>query len=149
MPHLAPGTRFIEPCAGEGYLVDHLKRAGHVLVGAFDLPDHDARTKRYDVDGADCFITNPPWSRQALHEIIINLSDQAPAWLLIDADWLSTRQAAPYLPRLRHIAVIGRVKWIPDSPFTGKDNAAWTLFDRPRSNGQIHFVGRDDFKKAA
>ena len=24
LPHLAPATRFIEPCAGDGALIDHL-----------------------------------------------------------------------------------------------------------------------------
>ena len=31
--YLRPETHFIEPCAGDGCLVGHLKRAGHVLVG--------------------------------------------------------------------------------------------------------------------
>jgi hypothetical protein len=128
---LKPRTRFVEPCAGAGHLTGHLKRAGHILAGAYDLPD-DARTKRYDVRGADCFITNPPWTRPTLHELIINLSDQAPAWLLIDADWVHTRQSIPFLPRLRKIISIGRVRWTPDSPFDGKDNCCWCLFDPPR-----------------
>ena len=46
LEHLAPQTQFIEPCVGNGSLVEHLKRAGHVLVGAYDLPD-DARTTHY------------------------------------------------------------------------------------------------------
>jgi hypothetical protein len=37
LPCLRPETHFIEPCAGDGYLIGHLKRAGHVLVGAYDL----------------------------------------------------------------------------------------------------------------
>ena len=63
LSYLDPQTRFIEPCVGEGFLVGYLKRAGHLLVSAYDLP-HDARTKRYPEasDGA-IFITNPPWSR--------------------------------------------------------------------------------------
>jgi hypothetical protein len=146
LAHLAPGTRFIEPCAGEAYLIGHLKRAGHVLIGAYDLPD-DARVKRYaEIEDGVVFVTNPPWRRDVLHPIIVNLSDQAPAWLLLDADWAHTRQSVPFLPRLRTIISVGRVKWIPDSPFTGKDNAAWHLFDRPRPDGQapIHFIGRTD-----
>ena len=47
---LKPRTQFVEPCAGAGHLTGHLKRAGHILAGAYDLPD-DARTKRYDVRG--------------------------------------------------------------------------------------------------
>jgi hypothetical protein len=72
--------RFIEPCVGNGVLAGHLKRAGHVLVGAYDLPT-DARTHRYDVNGADCFLTNPPyWGMpwRDLHALISYLSDLAP-----------------------------------------------------------------------
>ena len=122
-----------------------------MLVGAYDLPD-DARVKRYDVsEPGIVFITNPPWRRDVLHPIIVNLSDQAPTWLLIDAGWVHTRQSAPYLPRLRTIVSVGRVKWIKDSPFTGKDDCAWHLFDLPRPDERaaIHFIGRADMRRAA
>ena len=58
------------------------------------------------------FITNPPWSRAVLHDLIEHLSDQAPTWLLFDADWVHTRQSVPYLNRLRRIVSVGRLKWI-------------------------------------
>ena len=151
LPHLKPGTRFVEPCCGDGHLVGHLKRAGHVLVGAYDLPD-DARVKRYDeAKPGIAFITNPPWRRDLLHPIIVNLANQAPTWLLIDAGWAHTRQSAPYVPRLRAIVSVGRVKWIKDSPFTGKDDCAWHLFDRPQPYGIAitHFIGRADTRRAA
>jgi hypothetical protein len=139
---LDPETRFIEPCVGEGVLVGHLKRAGHVLVSAYDLP-HDARTKRYPkASDGEIFITNPPWARSVLHEIIVNLSSQAPTWLLLDADWMHTRQSIPFMPRLRAIVSVGRLKWIPGSPHTGKDNVAWILFDRPDDRANIRFIGR-------
>ena len=66
LPYLRPETHFIEPCAGDGYLVGHLKRAGHVLVGAYGLP-HDARMKSYPEaeDDGVVFVTNPPWARSA------------------------------------------------------------------------------------
>lgn len=146
LPHLAPCTRFIEPCCGAGYLVGHLKRAGHTLAAAFDLP-HDARVKRYaEAQPGVIFITNSPWRRDVLHPIIVNLSDQAPTWLLLDSDWVHTKRSVPYLPRLRTIISIGRVRWIPGSPYDGKDNCAWHLFDRPQPDGQapIHFIGRTD-----
>ena len=115
LPYLDPETRFIEPCAGEGVLVGHLKRAGHVLLSAYDLPD-DARTKRYSEACSDViFVTNPPWARDVLHPLIVNLSNQAPTWLLIDADWMHTRQSIPFMPRLRAIISVGRLKWIPGS----------------------------------
>ncbi len=150
LPHLSPRTRFVEPCAGNGALIDHLEAAGHTCVGAWDIEPqrsdierHDAReTRETLVTNPDChFITNPPWRRDVLHALIIHLSSQHPTWLLFDADWIHTRQAAPYLPLLRKVVSVGRVKWIPDSKFTGKDNCAWHLFDA-RSEGQALLFGR-------
>lgn len=146
--HLEPGTVFLEPCAGDGALINHLQKAGHRCTYGVDIEPRwpmarvgDATTMVYNMGGATCFITNPPWDRTVLHLIILNLSDQAPTWLLFDADWIHTRQAAPYLPRLRKIVAVGRVKWIPDSPFTGKDNACWYLFDKPNAEAPA-FYGR-------
>ena len=143
LPHLKPHTRFVEPCAGAGDLVGHLERAGHVCVGAFDLPI-DARIARYDAKGMDAFITNLPWRpRFGMKEMIANLSDQRPLWALLYSDWLFTSRATPYLPRLRAVAAIGRAKWVPDSPHdSGMDNACWCLFDRPNPHATVRFIGR-------
>jgi hypothetical protein len=141
LPHLKPRTRYIEPCSGRGCLVQHLSAAGHILVKAYDLPV-DATSHRYDVKGVDCAITNPPWSRPVLHAIIGNLSWQLPTWLLVDWDWIATMQATPYLNQLRHVVVIGRVKWIEHSESTGKDNCCWCLFDRPQPEAAVLFTGK-------
>jgi hypothetical protein len=150
LPHLMPRTRYVEPCAGDGSLIGHLSAAGHVCALAYDIEPlrsdvgrQDALTFRPQVDNApfDCFITNSPWTRSILHPLIDHLSDQAPTWLLFDADWVHTRQAGPFLPRLRRIVSVGRVKWIEDSPFTGKDNCAWHLFDA-RDTGAAAFFGQ-------
>jgi hypothetical protein len=143
LPHLAPRTGFIEPCAGAGKLVEHLTLAGHVLVRAHDLPD-DARSARYQIPAGAIIVTNPPyWGRgRDLREIIINLSDQAATWLLMPHDWLCNLSSTPLMPRLRTIVAIGRVKWIPDSPFTGKDNCDWMLFERPSAWVKTEFLGR-------
>jgi hypothetical protein len=140
--YLSPHTRFIEPCAGAGHLVGHLEAAGHVCVGAYDLPI-DARTSRYaEVERGVVFITNPPWLPSILHPIIANLADQASAWLLIYVDWLFTRQAIPFLPRLNAVIAIGRVTWMPGTKQNGMDNCVCALFDRPRPGGTtIRFVG--------
>jgi hypothetical protein len=150
LEHLKPRTRYIEPCSGAGCLIKHLERAGHILVAAFDLP-HDARMKRYDVSGADAFISNPPWSRPALHDIIVNLSGQAPTWLLADSDWPHTKQSIPFQPLIRNIVSVGRVRWIPDSPYDGKDNCCWYLFDRLRPDecAVTHFHGHVDSQRRA
>lgn len=146
LAHLAPKTRFVEPCAGDGALIDHLVRAGHVCARAWDIEplrddidQRDALTRL--VGNLDCFITNPPWERAFLHRLILHLSDQAPTWLLFDADWIHTVQSIPYMPRLKRIVAVGRIKWIPDSPFTGKDNCAWHLFGEP-DNIPPAFYGR-------
>jgi len=149
LPHLPACCRFVEPCAGDGALIEHIEASGADCVGAYDidprpLPRHlcvaqDARSYAYPWGGM--FITNPPWDRSILHPIIENLSSCGPTWLLFDADWMHTRQSAPYLPLCRKIVSVGRVKWIPDSPFTGKDNCAWYLFDSS-SDAPAQFVGR-------
>jgi hypothetical protein len=146
--HLEPNTKFVEPCGGKGKLIDHLVSFGHECVGAYDvhpLRDDilvgDATTVQH-VGENFVFITNPPWDRKLLHPMIENLSDQAPTWLLFDADWLHTKQSIPFLPRLRKVVSIGRLKWIPDSKMTGKDNCAWYLFEKPSSEHLPIFYGR-------
>lgn len=147
LEHLAPHTIFHEPCAGDGALVDHLQAAHHACVWASDIEPQTRGIVKGDaleatIGEAEVFITNPPWERSILHKIIVALSDQAPTWLLFDADWIHTRQSAPYIHRLVKIVSVGRVKWIPDSKMTGKDNCCWYLFDG-RYNGLPTFFGRN------
>lgn len=147
LPHLRPGASFIEPCAGDGALIDHLTAHGYRCVLGADVCPLRDDIQVADVMGltacradADCFITNPPWSRDILHPMIRHLSSQLPTWLLFDADWMHTRQSAEFMPLLRKVVSVGRVKWIKDSPHTGKDNAAWYLFDALASGPTI-FIG--------
>lgn len=146
LPHLPEGLWYAEPCAGDGSLIDHLSRHGHTCETAYDIEPRRSDVVQGDaITGsqgfAHAFITNPPWDRKLLHPIISSLASQAPTWLLFDADWMHTRQSAPFMPLLRKIVSVGRVKWIPDSKMTGKDNCAWYLFDASAS-GPIEFVGR-------
>ncbi|HWV44567.1 MAG TPA: hypothetical protein VN039_00840 [Nitrospira sp.] len=134
LPHI-PHARFIEPCAGDGALVRHLEKHGHTCVDAFDIEPQaedirtdDALTFRRE-DGYSHFITNPPWDREILHPLIFNLCHQKPTWLLFDADWMHTKQAIPFMEMCCKIVSVGRVKWIPDSKMTGKDNCCWYKFD--------------------
>lgn len=152
LPHLAPRTLFIEPCAGDARLCEHLIDAGHIVIGAYDIEPRDPRVKRCDAKRFTIapttyppaiFITNPPWDRGELHPIIERLSSLRPTWLLFDADWMHTKQSAPFMSLLRKIVSVGRVKWIADSPFTGKDNCCWYLFDaRADRWPEVQFVGR-------
>lgn len=144
---LWPGTRFVEPCAGDGALVSHLHRHGLHCVSASDIEPQDQSVRALnafdaEIGCAECFITNPPWDRSVLHPLIEHLSAQAPTWLLFDADWMHTKQSSRYLPWLVKIVSVGRVKWIPDSKMTGKDNCCWYLFDQ-RNTQATKFFGRD------
>ena len=146
LAHLPPQSRFCEPCAGDGRLIEHLESAGHQCVWASDVEPQSERVSSLDVRDikgfcTDLYITNPPWERGLLHQIISHLSALAPTWLLFDADWMHTRQSAPFIPHLRKIVSVGRVKWIPDSPFTGKDNCCWYLFDQT-ADAPAQFIGR-------
>jgi hypothetical protein len=145
LPHLRPETRFIEPCAGGGALIEHLRRHGHRCIEAFDIKPLRDGIAIGDARSAPAIggirITNPPWDRNILHPIISHLSMFGPTWLLFDADWMHTRQSAPFMPLLHKIVSVGRVKWIEDSPFTGKDNCCWYLFDGTME-APAQFVGR-------
>lgn len=150
VPHLPRPCRFWEPCAGAGNLCDAL-----LDHGVHDLSATDILPRRDDIAQFDALgdlsrfswalithiITNPPWTRSVLHPMIERFSDMRPTWLLFDADWMHTRQAAPYLWRLQKIVSVGRVKWIPDSKYTGKDNVCWYLFDK-NNQGPPRFYGR-------
>ncbi len=141
---LTPRTRFIEPCAGAGRLIEHLESAGHVCAGRCDLPC-DATVAHYDVEGADYFITNPPWRRDVLHPIIVNLSDQLPTWLLIEFGLgahasIGAVPIAPQGDRQRRTSPLD--SRLANSPYDGKDNCAWHLFSRPEFDVVTRFFGR-------
>ena len=90
----------------------------------------------------DAIITNPPHTREVMHQMIAHFQRIAPTWLLMDNDWASTRQAAPFLPECSDIVAIGRLKWIDGSKHTGKDNYSWFRFDAGHASGPV-FHGRD------
>ena len=147
IPHLDYGAAFAELCAGDGALVRALEAHGMSCVQACDIEPRWPDAYKADAlhclisDSADYIITNPPWSRDVLHPMIRRFSAFRPTWLLFDADWMHTRQAVPFLPLLRTVVSVGRVKWIPGSKMTGKDNCAWMHFDA-NATGPTIFVGR-------
>lgn len=133
LPQGPKGVQYIEPCVGNGALIQHLGKHGHECVFQSDI-DLDVRTTDYRKYTPDSIyekwiITNPPWSRDILHPAIENLSKQYKTWLLFDADWMHTKQARPFLKKCVWIVSVGRVKWIENSKHTGKDNCCWYLFD--------------------
>lgn len=153
LKHLNANTKFIEPCAGDLALVKILEEYGHECVLASDIEPQAPNVLKQDAlilglnpNPNELIITNPPWDRKLLHPMIVAFSNVAPTWLLFDADWMHTKQSSAFLPRLRKIVSVGRIKWIPGSKMTGKDNCAWYLFDKPSPPNRYvwpaHFFGR-------
>ena len=128
---------FAEPCAGDGALIRHLEEFGLRCVFAGDIRNGQDALALDSYGAADAIITNPPWSREVLHGLVTHFQSIAPTWLLLDADWAQTRQAAPFLPHCSDIVAIGRVKWIEGSKHTGKDNAGWYKFDARHKAGPV------------
>ena len=151
VPHLPIAFDYIEPCAGDGRLIEHLKTLTNgVCIKATDIEPQldkgiskeDALTIKWDAYKSNTYcITNPPWNRDILHPLIENFMASGKTWLLCDADWMHTRQAIPYLKYCKKIVSVGRVKWIEDSKNTGKDNCAWYLFDL-KNKTATEFFGR-------
>ncbi|UXS48990.1 hypothetical protein FY145_07115 [Agrobacterium tumefaciens] len=142
IPHLRGIKTFAEPCSGEGKLVRALESYGLVCNFFDDIENgFDALTDdSLELASFDAIITNPPWTRDILHPMILRFQSIAPTWLLFDADWVHTRQALPFLDQCSHIVSVGRVKWIEDSKFTGKDNAAWHRFHSQHVGGPRFFA---------
>lgn len=135
LPFLRGVKRYAEPCAGEGHLCDHLASAGFVCTYRSDI---DGGTDAFSLNrfgDVDAIITNPPWTREILHPMILHFQKIAPTWLLFDADWAHTKQAAPYLPQCSHIVSVGRLIWMPGTKQTGKDNCAWYRFHAQHFEG--------------
>ena len=142
IPFLRGIRSFAEPCCGDGALVRHLESFGLRCTYAGDIQNGKDALELDSYGTCDSIITNPPWSREVLHGLVTHFQSIAPTWLLLDADWKQTRQAAPFLPHCSDIVAIGRVKWIEGSKFTGKDNACWYKFDSRHAAGPV-FHWRD------
>lgn len=148
LPCLSPKTRFCEPCAGAGDLIDHIVRHGHVCTRARDIEPQRVDIEKKGVmttltGNIDCFITNPPWPQkgqkgQPTVGIAQFLSSQHPTWLLLSADFAHNK----YFSQLNcaMIVSVGRVSWMENDK-SGKDNCAWYLFDKNHVGNTI-FVGR-------
>lgn len=150
--HLPYSFDYVEPCAGDGRLVDHITKLtgghGECLFKSDIHPRADGIFKNdalnLDLGGygtVDYCITNPPWERKFLHRFIDHWVDVAPTWILFDADWMHTKQSAVYMTYCSKVVSVGRVKWIEGSKSVGKDNCAWYLFDRNKIE-ETKFYGR-------
>lgn len=139
VPHLPTHEcTWIEPCAGAGDIVRHLKDLwlhGRCIVACDIAPRVDS-VLQYDALNLcyrpGLYITNPPWPRQGQRGepvigMAMHLSSLAPTWLLLPWDFAANAYFAEVAPICRAILPIGRVSWMGNGA-PGKDNAAWYLF---------------------
>jgi len=148
-PHLAPNTKFAEPCAGDGILIDQLEALGHVCTAAYDLEPKRSDIARSDVlrldrghmNEADVAITNPPWSRPLLHALIGHFQPMMTSWFLWDANWVWTKQSRPYIDGIDRVVAIGRLKWMEGTKMDGKDDCCWYRLQPGHTDGP-KLVGR-------
>lgn len=140
-PHLKGVCYYSEPCCGYGDLIDMLTQYGYKCGHKSDISTGtDALSLTcIDVDGCDCIITNPPWSRDILHPMINHFIDISPyVWLLFDADWAHTKQSAPYIKYCSDIVSVGRLIWMEGTKTSGKDNCAWYRFSKDSTQTIFH-----------
>jgi hypothetical protein len=150
LPYINNITRYCEPCAGDGQLIASLTKNGYLCASSYDIEPQNSSIKtkdacnltKDDLCGADVIITNPPWDRSIMHNIIKHCMTLIPSWFLFDADWMHTKQSSELMQHCQKIVSVGRVKWIPNSKMTGKDNCCWYLFDINKRNKMSFFIGR-------
>jgi len=138
------GTKFFEPCVGSGELVHMLEDAGLECTGACDIDPKNGYTQgdaldltEEHVSGADCILTNPPWTRQILHPMIEHFSRLKPTFLLFDANWVWTKQAGVLLDSCVQIVATPRLQWMRNTRDTATDDTAWYHFDATHTGGPI------------
>lgn len=148
-PHILQGVKYIEPCAGNGDLVNLLSGFA-VCVGGYDIePQQNWITKKNCLEisnsdlafrGVDYFITNPPYTWSMLKPLLDHLPRLLPTWMLLPADYMHNIRMGPYMKNCDKVVSVGRLYW-QDNKIKGVDNYAWYLFDENVS-GQTLFYGR-------
>jgi hypothetical protein len=143
IPYMRGIRTFAEPCAGDGDLVRHLESFGLRCVYAGDIRAGQDALAVDTYGPADAIITNPPYTRDVMHRLIVHFQRIAPTWLLLPHDWSANKGSASYLQCCSDIVAVGRLKWIPDSEHSGSyENSSWYRFDAGHRSGPV-FHGRD------
>ena len=147
IPYLVPESSFCEPCAGKGMLIMYLQRQGFHCNAAYDIETRennietmDALTlDKTDLKGADYIVTNPAWTRQILHPTIDVFRKITTTWLLLDAPWMHTKQAKPYMEYCSLIVSVGRISWM-ENGVSSLDDSCWYRFGLDKT--ETIFKGR-------
>ena len=147
LPHLS-NESFIEPCAGAGDLAKALMMNKMQCKGMYDIEPQLWAVKAQncltltekDVEFADQFITNPPFTWKVLQPMMDHLISLLPTWLLLPADNMHNVRMGPYMKRCDKVVSIGRLYW-EENKIKGVDNYCWYHFDK-NHEGKTEFVGR-------
>ena len=149
MAHLKGTETFAEPCAGHGDMVEALGKRGLKcrymgdIQGVHPITKKDAlQITERDIAECDLIITNPPWSRDILHEMILKFQSMRPTWLLFDSNWTNSKRAAPYMKNLKKIVPVGRLQWMKNTKYSAKDDVSWYLFEKSWHAGYSQFYPR-------
>lgn len=152
LPYIA-GLTYVEPCAGAGDLISLIGGQPYFCSAAYDIdPQISEITQRNcltlqekDLIGVDCFVTNPPFSKDMLLPIIEHLSSLRPTWLLLPSDLMHNVYMKPHLNFCDLILSIGRLCWFKDDKgkmVKGVDNYCFYRFDQEKTNCGTVFKGR-------
>lgn len=136
LPHLAPRTRFIEPCAGKGDLVRQLVAAGHRCIDQFDIAPRAPGIRQQDAATwtnatprwEAVIITNPPFDWPLLRPLLENWREQvAFSWLLLPAAFMHTHSQGrgEVIQRTTNIVSIGRMQWVIPSDHSDTKDYCW------------------------
>lgn len=137
--YLPAEADWIEPCAGAGDLIRHLRLLwpGGNLVHACDLMPRAEGVVRGNALRLEArpglYITNPPWPVTGAKGdpalgIIRHLAALAPTWALLPWDFMANAYFAEVARACVMVVPIGRVSWLNNGQ-GGKDNACWAKFD--------------------
>lgn len=141
---LPTGTRFYEPCAGDGGLIHHLAVHKIHCVGASDIaPIGDFIDQRdlfgvceSHLHGVDIFITNPPYGepdkprcRKRMMRMIAHMTAMRPTWVLLHLDFAANVGSRPLMRQCSDIVSVGRWR-DPGTKSGGYFNFGWFRFQR-------------------
>ena len=127
---LPPFTRYDEPCAADGQLIDHLSRWGHQCVTACDVLPKAAGIMMMDATALPrdrMVITNPPFAWPLLKPLMDHWVGHVPTWLLLPWDMPANLYMVPYAAHIDRILPLGRVSWMRNGQ-GGMDNYGWYRF---------------------
>lgn len=152
IPYLPAQAQWMEPCAGAGDLMRHLRHLwpGGLCVYACDLVPHAAGIQVADardlVSRPDLYITNPPWPKPGQRgdpalSIIMSLMRLAPSWMLLPWDFAANDYFSDVRDHCEVIVPIGRVSWMGNGT-GGMDNSAWYRFDARHRAGPVVMARR-------